>query len=66
MLGLQRRVDLVAMLVARVGPVQELARAAFLHNVRARPARQLAEPVRAVHDGVARDLRVAQHEVAVC
>lgn len=64
-LGVEGDVDLAAVVVARVGPVQELARAPLLHDVRARPARQLAEPVRAVHDGVRRHLSVAQHEVAV-
>lgn len=54
------------MFISRIDSMEELARAPFLHDVRARPARQLAEAVGAVHDRVGGDLRIAQDEVAVC
>lgn len=66
MFGIERRVDLSSMFGAGVDAVEELASASLLHDVRTRPPREIAEPVRAVHDRVSRDLRVAQHEVAVC
>jgi hypothetical protein len=66
MLGVECGVDLMPVLFPGVRPMKEFARAAFLHDMRARPARQLAESIRAVHDRVRWDLSVAKHEVAVC
>ena len=55
------------MVLRGVRPVQELAGAALLRDLRALVARQLAEAVRAVHDGVERGhLGVPEHEVGVC
>lgn len=54
------------MLLPSVRPVEELARAALLHDVCARPPRQLAETVRAIDDRVSRHLSVAEHKVAIC
>lgn len=66
-LALERLVDLQLVVVHRVRAVQELARAALLHDLRTREPRELAEPIRAVDDRVyRRNLRVAQHEVTVC
>lgn len=53
--------------LAGVAAVQEAAAAVLLHHLGPGEARQLAEAVRAVDDGVAAvALRVAQQEVAVC
>lgn len=64
--SLQGLLHLLGHALAGVGAVQETAAAVLLHDLGAREARQLAEAVRAVHDGVAAlALRVAQQEVAV-
>lgn len=53
--------------LAGLAAVQEVAHAALLHQLAAGEARQLAEAVRAVDDGVdGLDLCVPQHEVTVC
>ena len=63
---LQCQVDLPAVLLRRVGAVQEAARAALLHDLRPREPRELAEPVRTVDDRErGRHLRIAENEVAV-
>lgn len=55
------------MIILCVGAVQELAGATLLHDLSAREPRELAEPIRAVDDGVdGRHLCVAEHEVTVC
>ena len=52
---------------ARLGPKQELAGAALLHDLGPGKARELAEAIGAVDDGKAlRHLSVGQDEVAVC
>lgn len=52
---------------AGVGPEQEVAAAVLLHDLGPREARQLAEAVGAVDDGVAAvALGVTQQEVTVC
>jgi len=58
----------LTMLLVCVRAPQEFARAALLHDLRARPARQFEETVRAVDDRVrvGWHLRVSQHKVRIC
>ncbi len=65
--ALQSLLHLLGHVLAGVGPVQEAAAAVLLHHLSSREARQLAEAVRAVDDGVAAvALGVTQQEVTVC
>lgn len=54
------------MLDVRFNPVEEVASAGFVHDLRARVAGELAESIRAVDDGDLGDLCIAEHKVAVC
>ena len=64
--ALQGLLHLLGHQLAGITAVQEAAAAVLLHHLRAGVARQLAEAVRAVNDGVATvTLGVAQQEVAV-
>lgn len=60
--------DGLTVLLISVRAPQEFARAALLHDLRARPARQFEKTVRAVDDRVRLGwhLRVSQHEVGIC
>lgn len=65
--ALQSLLHLLGHVLAGVGPVQEAAAAVLLHHLSSREARQFAEAVRAVDDGVATvTLGVTQQEIAVC
>lgn len=65
--ALQSLLHLLGHVLAGVGPVQEAAAAVLLHHLGAREARQLAEAVGAVDDGIAPvALGVTQQEIAVC
>jgi hypothetical protein len=66
-LTLEGLLHLHLVILGSVGPVEELAGAAFLHDLSASESRQFAEAVGAVHDWVeGRYLGVAEDEVAVC
>ncbi len=63
----QRPVDCSLPVFVGVLPVEELASTALLHDLSPGKSGELAEAVRAVHDGEGRGhLGVAQHKVAVC
>lgn len=65
--ALQGLLHLLGHVLAGVGPVQEATAAVLLHHLRPGEARQLAEAVRAVDDGVAAvALGVPQQEITVC
>lgn len=65
--ALQSLHHLLGHVLAGVGAVQEAAAAVLLHHLGPGEARQLAEAVRAVDDGISTvALGVPQQEVAVC
>lgn len=64
---LQSLQHLLGHVFAGVSPEQEVAAAVLLHHLGSREARQLAEAVGAVDDGVATvTLGVTQQEITVC
>ena len=64
---MQRRLDLLLVLLQRLWSEQKSAGTSSLHDLSSRKARQLTEAVRTVDDGVqVRHLRVSEHEIAVC
>lgn len=66
LLSLQGLVHLLPHPLTGLCPVQEATRARFLHHLSAHKPRQLAEAVRAVHDGVTlATLGIPKKEVAV-
>lgn len=66
-LALQALVDHGLFLLLRFRPVEELAGATLLHDLRPRESRQLAEAIGAVDDRIdRRHLRISQYKVAIC
>lgn len=66
-LALQALVDHGLILLLRFRPVEELAGATLLHDLRPRKTGQLAEAIGAVDDRIdRRHLRISQYKVAVC
>lgn len=65
--ALQSLLHLLGHLLAGVGPVQEAAAAVFLHHLSSCKARQFAEAIWAVHNGVPTvTLGITQQEITVC
>lgn len=66
-LALEALVDHRLFLLLRFRPVEKLASASLLHDLRPRESRQLAESIGAVNDRVdRRNLCISQYKVAVC
>lgn len=64
---IQRPLDLRGQPLAGLRAIQEVTRAALLHQLGAGVAGEVAEAVGAVHNGVERlDLGIPQHKVTVC
>lgn len=63
----QRRLDLCHQLITGLGSIQEVTRAAFLHQFRPGIAGELTEAIGTVNDRVeGLDLCIPQHKVTVC
>lgn len=60
-------VDFLFMVISRVRAEQERACTSLLHNLRPRVAREFAEAIRTVNDGIdVGHLSISQDEVAIC
>lgn len=66
-LALEALVDHGLFFLLRFRPVEKLASATLLHDLRSRESCQFAESIRAIDDRIdRRNLRISQYKVAVC